>query len=118
MALERFFPAKLDSKLTHPETVAGGYAKVMSAVLEDPTEITMQDLETEIHAYEAFYGIETAVLIQWIDNVDVRVAEIEDAGFWRSSHDLLKRLREAPARPETNDEDPSRVLVLALCLAV
>ncbi len=85
----------------------------MSAVLERTEEITIEELETEIRAYEAFYGLTTEELLALINSRDRdRLEEIEDAGFWRSSHELLCRLREAPEKPDVRDEDPNRALVL------
>jgi hypothetical protein len=89
----------------------------MSEVLERTDEITVEELEREIHAYEMFYRMETGLLLQWIADEDPRVETISEAGFWRSSHELLCRLREAPEQPEVSSEDPNRVLVHFICLA-
>lgn len=83
----------------------------MSAVLEITDEITVEELESEIRAYEMFHGIKTDELLRLIESNSDEVDRIEDAGFWRSSYELLCRLKQAPKTEEIN-EDPKRVLVL------
>jgi hypothetical protein len=87
----------------------------MSTVLEHTDEITIQELETELRAYEVFYGISTDLLLDWIESNDDRVEAIADAGFWRSSHELLCRLRQLPEQPEMIDEGPNGALALFSC---
>ena len=88
----------------------------MNATLERTDEITIEELEAQIRAYELFYGIDTDVLLNWIESDDEKLQRIEDAGFWRSDHELLQRLRRRGEQPEITDEDPNRVLVL--CRAI
>lgn len=84
-----------------------------TAVLERAEEITVEQLQSDIRVYEALYGITTEELLQLIDANDPRLDKIKDAGFWRSSHELLCRLRESPPQPDdVPNEDPNRVLRL------
>lgn len=82
----------------------------MNATLERADEITIEDLEAQIRAYQTFYGQDTDVVMGWIESNDPRIEQIEDAGFWRSDVELLERLRKRPNQPEIEQEDPNRVL--------
>jgi hypothetical protein len=86
----------------------------MTATLEKTDEITIEELEGAIRAYQMFYDMETDQLLEWIAINDPRLETIEDAGFWRSDWELLQRLKKRPSQPDVDDEDPKRVLLL-LC---
>lgn len=55
-------------------------------------EIAADDIRAGINGYEATCAITTKTLLELIANDDPQLATIPDAGFWRSSYDLLERL--------------------------
>lgn len=79
-------------------------------VLEAPPDapvITISDLEAEIALYRSLYGISTDELLALLEAGSDRLEKIPDAGFWRSAHDALQRMRRyQESQPETTFEDP------------